>query len=86
MADMDQTQKRTAGWYSSNLAVVAVGIAAVAYVCGLLILTAKSEKKEISRYCAKGAVASLDTSEIGVSIALSWQIHATKILLAKPTT
>ena len=38
MANMDQTQKGTAGWYSSNLVVVAFGLAAVAYVCGLLIL------------------------------------------------
>ena len=53
-------------------------------LCGLLILTAKSETKEIDRWCEKAAVVSLGTSEMGVSITLFWEIHAGKILTEKP--
>ena len=38
MTDRDQTQERKAGWYSSNMAVNAAGIVAVAYLCALLTL------------------------------------------------
>ncbi len=53
-------------------------------LCGLLKLTCFSESRETNRYIKKAAVASITTSEIGVSVDLFWEVRGGKILTEKP--